>query len=254
MKLSTALSNANGGTLGCLGAMTHGRIELYSGSQPADADASIGGATLLGTITLAGAALTKETRGTATLTVTDTDGSALTGVTVEGLSIVTDMGGITANADTSVTAAALAALINRGGMAEASATTNVVTVKPRPGIGARWNGKALATAGVTSTGSNFAGGVNPSNGLIPEMPSSRVLTKPAAAVWSMLGVTIGTATWFRWYSSDTADAGAADTDHVFCRIDGTCGVGSGDARLSSQAVTVGSPHTVQSLNVTFAGA
>lgn len=242
IRLSTGLRNMLAGSLGFNGAMNHGFIKIFSGTQPASADAAETG-TLLGIITKASGALTKETRASATLTVTGGSGT-LTALTAGTLPLVADPSSVVWETDTTVTAAKIAAAINRNGMAEATSAAAVVTVKPRPGTGAAWNGLALATTGITCTGSNFASGVAPVNGLILGAPVAGVISKPAD-VWSMLGIAIGTAGWFRQYGSDTADAGAIISGvPYYARMDGSCGVGSGDAQLSSLAVTVGSPHTV----------
>ena len=69
VRLSTGSRNGLAQGLGFGGMFNGGRIEIYSGSQPATADAAATG-TLLGTVTSGSGALTKETRATATLTVT----------------------------------------------------------------------------------------------------------------------------------------------------------------------------------------
>jgi hypothetical protein len=57
IKLSTGLRNAMAGTQGFAGALASGVIDVYSGAQPASADAAAAG-TLLGTVTVAGGAFT----------------------------------------------------------------------------------------------------------------------------------------------------------------------------------------------------
>lgn len=242
MRFSTGVRNGLAAGLGFQGLFNHGFMKIFSGAQPASADAAETG-TLLGIITKASAALTKETRASATLTVTGGSGT-LTALTAGTLPLVPDPGSVVWETDTTVTAAKIAAAINRNGMAEASSSGNVITVKPRPGTGAAWNGLALATTGITCTGSNFASGVAPANGLVLGSPVAGVISK-SSDVWSMAGLAIGTAGWFRFYGSDTADAGAIiSAEPYYARLDGSCGVGTGDAQLSSLAVTVASPHTV----------
>lgn len=242
MRFSTGTRNGLAAALGFQGLFNHGYMKVFSGAQPASADAAETG-TLLGTITKTSSALTKETRASATLTVTGGSGT-LTALTAGTLPLVPDPSSVVWETDTTVTAAKIAAAINRNGMAEATSSGAVITVKPRPGTGAAWNGLALATTGITCTGSNFASGVAPANGLVLASPAAGVISK-SADVWSMNGIAIGTAGWFRFYSSDTADAGAIiSAAPYYARMDGSCGVGSGDAQLSSLAVTVASPHTV----------
>ena len=74
-------------------------------------------------------------------------------------------------------------------------------------------------------------------------------------VWSMTGVAAGTAGWFRLYGSDTLDTGVSlSAAPWYPRMDGSCGVGSGDAQLSSLTVSSGSPHTVDVFTFTVPAA
>ena len=57
LRFSTALRNATIGTVGMAGALSTGVIEIYTGAQPATANDPVTG-TLLGTVTLNGAAFT----------------------------------------------------------------------------------------------------------------------------------------------------------------------------------------------------
>ena len=57
LRFSTALRNASIGTVGTAGALSTGVIEIYTGAQPATANDPVTG-TLLGTVTLNGAAFT----------------------------------------------------------------------------------------------------------------------------------------------------------------------------------------------------
>jgi hypothetical protein len=251
LRYSTGTRNGLAAGLGFTGMFNYGYAKVYTGTQPATADAADTGGTLLGTITKASAALTKETRASATLTVTGGSGT-LTALTAGTLPLVPDPSAVVWTTSTTVTAGLIADAINRNGMAEATSAGAVVTVKPRPGTGAAWNGLALAATGITCTGSNFASGVAPVNGLVWLPPASGVVTKNTD-VWSMTGVAVGTAGWFRFFGSDTADTGAIISAAPFYpRFDGSCGVGSGDFQMSSLSVTIGSPHTVDAAAITFA--
>lgn len=57
LRFSTALRNATIGTVGMADALSTGVIEIYTGAQPASANDPVSG-TLLGTVTLNGAAFT----------------------------------------------------------------------------------------------------------------------------------------------------------------------------------------------------
>lgn len=248
-RLSTGLRNALTQSIGFAGALNRGRIEIYTGSQPATADAAIS-STLLGTFTANSGALTKETRASATLTVTGGSGT-LTALTVGTLPIIPDPSAVVWATSTTVTAALIADAINRNGYAEATSSGAVVTVNPRPGCGAAWNGLAIAATGITCTGSNFASGAAPVNSLILASPLAGVITKPATQVWSFNGVATGTAGWGRFYSSDTNDSGAIISAALYPRLDGSCGVGSGDFQMSTLSIVSGLPVTLDTFQVTM---
>lgn len=255
-RFSTGTRNGLAGSLGLQGMFNKFYMNIYSGAQPASADAAATG-TLLGTVSLASGALTKETRATGTITITGATGGTINNITVGGLNIIPD-GAITVSGDTTSTLATkLADAINRNGLFEAVANAAVVTIRGRPGTGVT---TAVVTGSLTTATATYANmgvvaGVAPVNGLTLDVPALGVISKPATAIWSMAGVAIGTAGWFRMYGSDTADTGALlSAAPWYPRIDGTCGVGSGDAQLSSLSVTVGSPHTVDVFSFTFPAA
>ena len=253
IRLSTGARNGMASTLGFQGMFNKGYMEIYTGAQPASGDAASTG-TKLGVITVASGTLTKEVRATGTITITGGSTSVAT-VTVGGLNIIPD-GAVPYDTSVSQTASDLCDAINRNGIMEASVTGAVVTLKGRPGTG-------VTTAAVSSTGSVTASYVNmgsgvagtaPVNGLTLLPPASGVITKNTL-VWSMLGIAVGTAGWFRLFSSDANDTGALLTAAPwYPRIDGTCGVGSGDAQLSSLSVTVSSPHSIDVFQFTMPAA
>ena len=245
-----------GGFLGFMGAMNRGYIEVYTGAQPANSDAAKTG-TLLGTITSSSLALTKETRATGTITITAAASGSINTITAGGLNIIPD-GAVNAVAgDTASTALALAEAINRNGIMEASVSGSIVTIKGRPGSGTSIN-LAVVTGTlttVTATYANMAGGVAPVNGLILTNPTLGIVSKQTTQVWSFSGLAIGTAGWFRFYGSDTADTSAVlAAAPWYPRMDGTVAVSGGDMGLSNLSVTVGSPNTVDRFNITLPAA
>jgi len=261
IRLSEGLRNRIAQGFGFARSLHNGWIEVYSGTQPVSADALFTG-TSLGKITVGSGALTKETRATATLTVTGT-AQALTAVTIGTLPIVVDPGRVTtALTDTTANGAiALAGAINTSGICRATYSGAVVTVIAPPGVGAAWNSLALASAGLVCTSSGNMGsvvsGIAAANGLYFAQPAAGVISKPSGVVWSMSGAVAGTAGWFRFYSSDTNDAGSLITtltEPLHARMDGSCGVGSGDLQLSSLAVAVSGPITVDTAAFTMPAA
>lgn len=256
-RFSTGTRNGLAAGLGLQGMFNRGYMEIYSGSQPATADAAATG-TKLGIITLSSGALTKETRAAGSVTITGATGGTINNITVGGLNIIPD-GAITVSGDTTSTLATkLANAINRNGIMEATAAAAIVTLYGRPGTGvttaAVTGSLTTATASYVNMGSSVVG-VAPVNGLYLDVPAAGVISKPSGVIWSMAGIAVGTAGWFRFFSSDTNDSGAIiSAAPYYPRIDGSCGVGSGEAQMSSLSVTVSSPHTVDTFAVTFPAA
>lgn len=249
VRLSTGARNGLAQGLGFGGMFNGGRIEIYSGSQPTTADSAATG-TLLGTVASGSGALTKETRASATLTVTGGSGT-LTSVTVGTFNITPDLSfaPVVWATDTTVTAALIAAAINRNGYAEATSSGAVVTVKLRPGAGVCT--LALAATGITCTGSSFAGGVAVVNGLYFGTTAAGVISKPTTQVWSFNGAATGTAGWFRFYGSDTGDSGAIiSAAPYYPRIDGSVAVSGADLNLSNISIAFGSPNTIDTFTWT----
>ena len=101
IRLSSGARSALVNTMGLLGALNKGSIQIYSGTQLATADAAVSG-TLLGTVTLNSGALTKETQASQTITVAGASGSINT-VTVGTLNIIPD-GAVAFRTDVNTTA------------------------------------------------------------------------------------------------------------------------------------------------------
>lgn len=255
-RFSTGLRNALAQGQGFAGALNRGYIELYAGSQPVTADSVKG--TMLVRITSNSGALTKETRATGSVTLTTGSAGSIDTVTVGGLNIIP---GNTVPYNTSLaqTASDLCDAINRCGIMEATVSSLTVTLKGRPGTG-------LTTAAVSGTVTTLGAptyvamgggvtGVTPVNALHLGAAALGVIAKPSLQVWSGVGEVAGTAGWGRFYSSDTADTGAALSGAPwFPRMDGSCGVGSGDFQLSTVAIAVGLPITIDTFQVTVPAA
>lgn len=253
-RLSTGLRNALASGVGVRGALNKGYIKIFTGTQPATADSAETG-TLLGVVTVSSGALTKETRATGSITITGAASGSINTVTVGGLNIIPDGAVAAVAGDTAGTAAALAAAINRNGMFEARVTGSVVTILGRPGSGAITAAVSATLTTVTATYGNMSSGVAPVNGLSLGEPSAGVVSKPLTEVWSFNGVAVGTAGWFRFYSSDTADTGAAISGApYFSRCDGSVAVSGADLNLSNISIAVGSPTTIDTFNITVPAA
>ena len=76
IRLSTGARNGLAGSMGFGGMFNRGYMKIFSGSQPASADAAETG-TLLGTVTDTSGTPTKETRATGTITITGATGGTI---------------------------------------------------------------------------------------------------------------------------------------------------------------------------------
>jgi len=251
LRISTGVRNALTGHLGLGGIFNRGSIEIYTGTQPTTADSAVTG-TLLGLVTLGSAALTREVQASQTITVAGASGSIDT-VTVGTLNIIPD-GAVSFNTDAATTAADLCAAINRNGLFTATVSGAVVTVKPRPGAGATYNGVAFATTVTTLTATvgaaTLSGGTSAVNALILASPSAGTISKPSGATWSFNGEEAATAGWFRLKGSVVDDNLAITTGTQFARLDGSIAVSGADMNLSNIAITIGAPTTIDSFSAT----
>ena len=250
IRFSTGVRNALAQNAGVARIFNRGSIQIYSGSQPATADAAVTG-TLLGTVTTASGALTAETIPTGSVTLTGGASGSINTLTVGGLNIIPD-GAVNFNTSLNQTASDLTDAINRNGMFRATVAGAVVTIFPWGGSGTSFNG-AVVTATlttVTATYVNISGGVAPVNGLLFGQPSVGVVGKAPGQVWSFNGVAVGTAGWFRLIAS-AADAGGLVSGAPWpLRIDGSIATSGGDLNLSNIAIAVNTPATVDTFNFT----
>lgn len=70
----------------------------------------------------------------------------------------------------------------------------------------------------------------------------------SAEVWSGVGLTAGTAGWFRFYANAT-DAGGLST--ALPRIDGSVGTSGADLNMSSTTIALGATYTIDSFKFTM---
>lgn len=258
IRLSEGLRNRIAQGVGFGRSLHNGWIDVRTGSQPTSPDAAITG-TQLGKITIGSGAYTPETRATGLLTVTGGSGT-LTGVLIGTLPIVVDPGRVVWATSTTVTAALIADAINTSGIARATSSGAVITITAPPGVGAAWNGLVTSATGITCTAGAMGTpvtGIAAANGLYLAQPAAGVIAKPTGVVWSCAGLAVGTAGWFRYYGSDTNDAGGIITtltEPLYARLDGSVGVGSGDLQLSTLTFAVGPTVTVDTAAFTMPAA
>lgn len=249
-RYSTGLRNAIAGPLGFAGALMRGSIQIYTGAQPVSADGAITG-TLLGTVTDASLALTQETQAVGSITLATGAAGSIDTLTVGTFNIIP---GFTVPFNTSLTQTAsdLADTVNRVGIYTATSSGLVVTLKPRPGVGAAHNGYVVSATFTTITASysNMASGVSAVNGLYFALNPAGYVEKPTTKVWSFLGTGAGTAGWFRFIGSINDSGAIVTAAPYFVRLDGSIATSGGDMGLSNISVAVGQPNTVDRFKMT----
>jgi hypothetical protein len=251
LRISTGLRNflLAGGSL--KQAFEGGRMEIYSGSQPATGDTAASG-TLLVTVTKSSGAHTAEGPSVGTITLATGAAGSIDAVTIGGVGILDTA--VPFNTSLTQTATDLAAEINRSGPNldwDATAATTVVTLTARPGRGTRFNSKTLATTltTITTTLVDPVSGAYPVNGLRFEDASAGALAKRTADTWTGVAGATGTAGWFRLYGPHT-DAGGADSAGTTIRMDGAIATSGAQLNMSPTSVTSGATQTVSSFTPT----
>lgn len=253
LRLSTGLRNALLQNTSLRQAFAGGKLQIYSGSQPATADTAVAG-TLLATISLASGALTNEVASTGNLTLTGGGAGSVNTLTVNGLEIMGSA--VPFNTSLNQTATDVATRINnnpKNTLFVASAVGAVISITAKPGIGTlanAWVVAATATT-ITFTTGNMAGGVDQVNGLHFDATASLgTLVKAALEAWSGVAVSTGTAGWFRLLGA-AADAGAADAAAAFTRLDGAIATSGSDLNMSNTNFVTAAVQTISTFSFTL---
>jgi hypothetical protein len=248
LQLSDALRNAilNKGSFA--GAFQGGVLEMYSGSQPANANAAPTG-TLLCVITVGSASRTPEVAAAGSVTLTGGSSGSVNTLTVSGIEVMGQA--VPFNTSLAQTASDVADTVNKNPNIPviASASGAVVTLTAKPGFGnVTWT-VASATTTLTKTDANMSGGTTQVNGLRFNGATGGTMVKDPAQTWSGVGVADGTAGWFRLKASKT-DAGALDGAAVYTRMDGTAGTSGANLNLTSTSIATGATITITSFSPT----
>ncbi len=256
LRLSTGLRNFMLQHGSAKNALQNGEIQVYSGAQPATADAAKTG-TLLVTLTEDSDARTAEVLATGTMTLTGGASGSIDTVTVDGVNII-PQGAVAFNSSLTQTAADLAAAINLGmSSPEYTATSDgaVVTITAKRGTGAGPNTFVVTATLTTITASytDMASGVSAVNGLRLGNAAAGVLSKDSTQTWSGVAVADGTAGWARYVGS-VADAGGADATGTAIRLDGSCGTSGTQFNLSTTVIASGATITGDSFSATMPSA
>ena len=252
LRMSTGLRNflASGGSL--KQALSGGRIEIYSGSQPANADSAVSGS-LLVTITNNSGTWTAETPAVGSAQLTGGSSGEITALTVDGYNILDTP--VPFNTSLNQTAADLAAALNRSATNldfDATVSTDTVTLTAKPGLGTKYNTAVIAATldTITASFTAFSGGAAAANGLLFEDAASGTMDKRSGQTWTGVAIATGTAGWFRHYGPKV-DAGASDSLGVALRMDGSIATSGAQLNMSPTSVTAASTQTITAYSPTI---
>lgn len=255
LQYSDALANFLVGNGSLKDALDGGRIEIYTGAQPANANATKTG-TLLVTITKASGALTQEVDSVGSIRYAGASGSIDT-LTVEGHEVMGSSTPFNTSLAQTVADVAYKCNVNPANKLFRMTTDGIdkVIITAVGGLGALPNGWVVASTATTMTtgtivnmGSVTAGVANV-NGLVFGVPASQVLGKRTGDVWSGVAVADGVAGWFRFYQSE-ADAGALDSSAVFRRLDGNIATSGATMNMSNTTIVNLATQTITAVALT----
>jgi hypothetical protein len=269
LRFSTATRDEVGSGLSWNEALENGTLEIYSGTQPADADTAPSGTQLV-TFTLSGGTYTAPVQCISIVTIGGASGTVDT-ITVGGASSSTGfdlLGGSpvtwtsTIPATAILVAAQINATVNPFGIFADVSTNDVLLYAPKM-VGADFNtlnlfaGATTATAVINGGSSSTMGGTGTSqagvaatNGLNFQAAASGALVKETTA-WQGDAIATGTAGWFRFVAGGHTSAGAATSE---IRFDGSIATSGGDLTLSSLGLTLGATQTINTFTITVPAA
>lgn len=234
-------------------ALSNCNIKVYTGAQPATAEAAPTG-TLLCTVTLASGALTREVQSVGTVDLTGGGSGSINTLTVNSIEIM----GSATNFNTSLaqTAQDVCDKINnnpRNYLYECYVTsTDIINIRARPGLGALPNAWVVASTvtTITKTDANMAGGVYAVNGLNWGDAAAGTLVKLPTETWSGVNAASGTGGWFR-IEAGVNDAGALDSTEAIIRLDGSVSTSGAEMNLSTTVFTSGATFTLSGGSITL---
>lgn len=222
-KFSKALRNYINASGALKDALQGGKLLVYSGPQPATADAAPTG-TLLVTITENSAAHTSEIQAQGRVTLSGTLGGSLDSITVGGFEV---LGVVVPYATSLANVAALAAAIINANplnqLVKATVSGAAITLTMRRGWGAGANGMVVDSTCTTMTGTDVnigttTAGVSSANGLKFGESAAGIMQMLSTQTRTGVAVADGVAGWAR-FVGPVADSGIADSTESQIRLD-----------------------------------
>jgi len=252
IRRSTKLVNDLANGYGVKELLRDGVINVYSGTQPTDADISPAG-TLLLTYTAGGNTFVDAVRSVASIAIGGTTGTLAT-ITVGGMDFNLLSEAVAYNSTAALTVTDIVTNINaKQNPLNIVAVQNTSTVELYAPywLGAESNNLTFATsvtAGLTATSSGiFDSGTNAVNGInFAETVTDGVIGK-TSDVWQANGIVDGTAAWFRFVPCGSATDGDGAN---YGRFDGSVGTSNADMIISTTAIITGAVYTISAGTIT----
>jgi len=261
LRFSTGCRNAVAGGFGWREALKDGRLYVYSGTQPTDADQDVEG-TLLVTFTLSGGTYTAPVRSQAKITLSGASGSLDT-VSVGGAAFNLLSAAVSFSSDLTTTAAAVASNINaRQNPLNIVATSSGadITLSLPYWMGALGDGLSVAATATTlvatingGSSTTFGGtgapaaGTTSVNGLNFQFPAVAGVLSKESTIWQGTAAATGTAGWFRYVAGGSTVSGISTTD---TRFDGSIATSGSDMDIANTLITSGSVQTINTFTFT----
>lgn len=228
-------------------------IKLYTGAQPASAEAAPTG-TLLVTYSLASGAITREVLSIGSVDLTGGAAGSVDTITVNSIAILP--AAVPFNTSLAQTAQDVCDAINNNPknilFRAFVSNTDKINIEAKPGLGTLPNAWVVASTvtTITKTDANMASGVTAVNGLLWGDSAAGVLVKLPAQTWSGVAAAAGTAGWFRIEASVT-DPGTLDSLEAITRLDGSVSTSGADMNLGTTVITAGATQTLSSGSITL---
>lgn len=255
LRLSTALRSGVQDTSPFKGLMSNCFMKIYSGAQPATADAAVTG-TLLATFSDASGTPTREVLATGSVALTGGASGSVNTLTVNSIEIM----GSATNFNTSLiqTATDIVTKINNNPKnllfiaSNVLGTSATITITAKPGLGTIANSWTVASTvtTITKTDTNTSGGVNAANGLNWGDSAAGIIVKLSTQTWSATPVATGTAGYFRFEAAVTDD-GLADTLFTKYRMDGSIATSGAELNTGNTTFTSGVPLAFDTFSINF---
>lgn len=256
LNISTGLDNqafnAVRGAVSAAASLQGGYIAIYSGTQPASADAAATGTLLLKITNASGAFIPGSYQ------TTDDDYVCASQAVTSGVNMSLNGAGagtLGVGYHVSITSAGTEDLRTANFRITGTGNNDEAIVEYIDG----GNNAVVYTTNCFKTvteiyprkpavfESNVKVGYGITNGLYLDLAASGAIAKHSSQIWSGIGIATGTAGWFRFYGANT-DAGGTST--TLPRLDGRISTSGAEMNLSNTSIVISASQTITSFTIT----